>query len=314
MSFYDYYDNSQESNEYYPVRKVSKMSSCTEWTGWTGKYSSLTPIPYSTEASEAYFSESVSSLTSSEALPYPTRDNSAYYSDTEPEASLAEREPLPYPNTDNSAYYADTESMAPMSASWNEAAGRYDYYVDTTATSLFTSNDDYYAYVEQGVNTDLPHLEVKSVSHAPYVSQATQTCELPTHCPEKSQSSNKHCSDESLGSDKRRSDKSDKPHRSHPDSRTSSSPFSSEKPAKSLKATTQNWVDKQTPKPAKYLKMAQVATQNWVDKQKESTREWVDKQKKDALMISRLLGKDYRLKLGSQSSQDMAKGFASVCP
>ncbi|CAG7559930.1 unnamed protein product [Fusarium equiseti] len=280
MSFYDYYDDSQESNEYYTTQKVSKMSSCTDWTGWTGKYSSLTPIPYSTEASNAYFTESGTSLASSEALPYP--------------------------NADNSAYYADTESMAPMSASWNEAAGRYDYYVDTTATSLFTSNDDYYACVEQGVNTDLSHLEVKSVSHAPYVSQATQTCELPTHCPENSQSSNEHCTDEPLGSDKS--------HRSRHHSRPSSSPQSSEKPAISLKTTTQNWVNKQNPNPAKYLKMAQVATQNWVDKQKETTREWVDKQKKDALMVSRLLGKDYRLKLDSQSSQKMAKGFSSVCP
>ncbi|KAH7179275.1 uncharacterized protein B0J16DRAFT_387109 [Fusarium flagelliforme] len=314
MSFYDYYDDSQESNEYYPARKASKMSTCKDWTGWTGKYSSLTPIPYSTEASNAYFSESVTSLASSETLPYPTRDNSAYYADTESVSSLAEREPLPYPNADNSAYYVDTESMAPMSASWNEAAGRYDYYADTTATSLFTSNDDYYAYVEQGVNTDLSHLEVKSVSHAPYVSQVTQTCELPTHCPENSQSSNKHCTDEPLGSDKRRSDKSGNSNRSRHRSRPSSSPQSSEKPAKSLKTTTQNWVNKQNPNPAKYLKMAQVATQNWVDKQKETTREWVDKQKKDALMVSRLLGKDYRLKLDSQSSQKMAKGFSSVCP
>ncbi|RFN50374.1 hypothetical protein FIE12Z_5345 [Fusarium flagelliforme] len=288
MSFYDYYDDSQESNEYYPARKASKMSTCTNWTGWTGKYSSLTPIPYSTEASNAYFSESVS--------------------------SLAETEPLPYPNADNSAYYADTESMAPMSAFWNEAAGRYDYYVDTTATSLFTSTDDYYAYVEQCVNTDLSHLEVKSVSHAPYVSQVTQTCELPTHCPENSQSSNKHCTDEPLGSDKRRSDTSDNSNRSRHRSRPSSSLQSSEKPAKSLKTTTHNWVNKQNPNPAKYLKMAQVATQNWVDKQKETTREWVDKQKKDALMVSRLLGKDYRLKLDSQSSQKIAKGFSSVCP
>ncbi|RBR10617.1 uncharacterized protein FIESC28_09392 [Fusarium coffeatum] len=285
MSFYDYYDDSQESNEYY-TRKISKTSSCTEWRGWTGEYSSLTPTSYSIEASRAYFTESM--VSSAETLPYPT--------------------------TENSAYYADTKSTTYMSSSWNEGAGRYDYYEDTTAASRFTCYNDYYAYDEQGVDTDFSHLEDKPApSDDAYVSQATQTCELPTHCPEKSQSSNKHFSDESLRSDKRRFDKHRSDTADRP-SRPSSSPLSSEKPSKSLKTTTQNWVNKQSPKLAKYSKMAQVATQNWVDKQKENTRELVDKQKKDALMVGRLLGKDYRLKLNSQSSQKMAKGFSSVCP
>ena len=285
MSFYDYYDDSQESNEYY-TSTFSKVSSRTEWRGWTGEYSSLTPTPYSTEASRAYFTESV----------------------------VSSAETLPYPATDNSAYYAETKSMTYMSTSLDETSGLYEWYEDTTATNLFTSHDDYCAYEEQGVNTDFSHLDDKSApSDDTYASQATQTCELPTHCSEKSQSSNKHCSDESLRFDKRRSDKypSDKAHRP---SRPSSSPLSSEKPAKSLKTTTQNWVNKQSPKLAKHLKKAQVSTQEWVDKQKESTRELVDKQKKDALMVGRLLGKDYRLKLNFQSSNKMAKGFSSVCP
>ncbi|KAJ4015288.1 hypothetical protein NW752_006742 [Fusarium irregulare] len=291
MSFYDYYDDSQESNEYY-TSTFSKVSSRTEWGGWTGEYSSLTPTPYSIEASRAYFTESV----------------------------VSSAETLPYPAADNSAYYAETKSMTYISTSLDETSGLYEYYEDPTATNLFTSHDDYYAYEEQGVNTDFSHPDDNSApSDDTYVSQATQTCELPTRCPEKSQSSNKHCSDEPLRSDKRRSDTADRP------SRPSSSPLFSEKPAKSLKTTTQNWVNKRSPKLAKHLKKAQVSTHDWVDKQKETTQIWVDKkkettrelvdkQKKDVLMVGRLLGKDYRLKLNSQSSQKMAKGFSSVCP